>query len=139
MPVYSTFVKDVLDTYLTGETLKALLVDSTYDPAVADEFVADVVGAEISPSGYSRQTLGSVSVELNTTTGEVFIKCNDINFGTFTQTGVLGPVFYIDNGSDATNRLIAAAVDSDPTDISSSVACIFRVDPDQGIFLGTIS
>lgn len=130
------FVKDVLETYLSGTTLYAMLVLDAYVPLVTDEFVSDISAYEVAAAGYSRQVLTSVSVVHNTLTGEIYIRCADPNFGTFTQVDVLGPVFYIDGASDADSRIISAAIENPPTDIVNTVATIFRIDPDQGFFLG---
>lgn len=140
MGTYRNFVQQLLTSYLSGATLKALLVggDYIYDED-AHVYLSDInaTGTEIAPSGYSRQTLTSVTVGYDADIG-VFLYASDVNFGTFNQTDVLGPIFYIDTGTAGTSELICADVAGAVVDISSAVSAIYRIDPAQGFLLARL-
>lgn len=140
MGTYRNFAQSALQAKITGQTLKALLVKSTY---VYDEnahvYLSDInaTGTEVTASGYSRQTLAGVSVSYDPDVG-VILSASDIDFGTFTQAGVLGPIFYIDTGTAATSELISADIDNAPFDVTNAVATIYRIDVSQGFLLAQL-
>lgn len=140
MGTYRNFAQQTLSTYLAGKTVKALLVKSTY---VYDEnahvYLSHInsTGTEVAAAGYARQTLTGVSVQYSASVG-VYVAAADINFGTFTQAGVLGPIFYIDTGTASTSELICGDVEGSPVDVSSAVSAIYRVDPTQGFLLAQL-
>lgn len=140
MATYRNFVSTALESLISGHTVKALLVTSTY---VYDEdgheFLSDInaTGAEVAAGGYSRQTLTGVSVDYDVDIG-VFVLAGDVNFGTFTQSGVLGPIFYIDTGTAGTSRLICADVDTGSINVTTAVATIYRIDTAQGFLLAQL-
>ena len=140
MGTYRNFAQQALTAYLTGKTIKALLVKSTY---VYDEdthvYLSDITatGTEVAAGGYSRQTLSGVSVSYSAATG-VFITAADINFGTFTQAGVLGPIFYVDTGTPSTSELLCGDVEGSPVDLTNAVSSIYRIDPAQGFLIARL-
>ncbi len=140
MATYRTFVQQALDDFLSGLTIKALLVKEAYEyDEDAHEFLSDIdaLGVEVTATGYSRQTLSFPSVEYDEEVG-VYITGGNLNFGTFTQTGVLGPIFYIHTGSAATSRLICADVDGDAYDIYNALSAVYRIDPAQGFLIARL-
>ena len=140
MGTYRNFAQSALQDKITGQTLKALLVKSTYAfDQNAHVYLSDVnaTGTEVTAAGYSRQTLTSVSVTYDPDVG-VILMADDIDFGTFTQAGVLGPIFYIDTGTASTSELISGDVDNDPFDVTNAVATIYRIDASQGFLLAQL-
>lgn len=139
MGTYRNFVEQSLTTSVAG-TIKALLVKSSY---VYDEnahvYLSDInaTGAEVAAGGYSRQTLTGVAVTYDPDVG-VYVTADDINFGTFTQAGVAGPIFYIDTGTAGTSKLICADVENGAVDVTTAVAAIFRIDSSQGFLLARL-
>jgi hypothetical protein len=100
---------DAVGDYLTGATVKAMLVGSGYTPNVDHDFRDDVTG-EVSGTGYTAGgiTLANVIVTYDATNNRVKIDADDAAFGTVTLTGVTGIVTYISTGAAATDRIISA-------------------------------
>lgn len=140
MGTYRTFAQTILSDYLTGKTVKALLVKAAYVyDENAHQFLSDIVatGTEVSAAGYARQTVTGVSVTYSADVG-VIVEANDIDFGTFAQAGVLGVIFYTDSGDPTTSRLISGDVENGPFDVTTDVATIYRIDALQGFLLAQL-
>lgn len=137
MATYRNFVQTMIEDKLTGATIKALLVTSTYTyNEDTHDFLNDITG-EVSAGGYSRQTLTGVSVDYDAAQG-VVITADNLNFGTFNATNVLGPIFFIDTGTPSTSELICADVQGEPSDLTASTAAIYRIDPTAGFLLARL-
>jgi hypothetical protein len=72
---------------LTTDTIKVLLVSSSYTVNADHHFVADVVAAELAGTGYARKTLASPTVTEDDTNDLAFFDAADVvwtgaNFGT---------------------------------------------------------
>lgn len=140
MAQYGGFITDLLNAYLTGKTVKALLVASTYAQDVdAHNFVSDISTSEIATTGYTAGgvTLTSVAVTYDTDTDQARLTCADLAFGTFTDglTSIGGPVFYIDSGDPTTSRLICADMSGSPFDVAAGDSCTYSLSTDgSGLF-----
>ena len=103
------FLRDMLSTYMSGKTVKAMLVGSgyTFDPDT-HEFRSSVT-SEVSGTGYTAGgiTLSGVTVlALDTANNRVKLDANDADFGVVDLTGVTQIVVYVSTGSAATDRII---------------------------------
>ncbi|MCB9376753.1 MAG: hypothetical protein H6515_12925 [Microthrixaceae bacterium] len=104
--------------------LKALLVSGyVYDDAHED--VADVVGDEISGSGYARVSLTGVA--WTTTDDDSDLEADDPVFASFTDTGIDGVIFFADEGDDADSPLISY-LQVPPTDVTAETLTIELAD-----------
>jgi hypothetical protein len=99
------------DIDLVSDTLKAMLVNSTYTPDKDDQFIdaggaSDAVDARL--SGTTDQTLGSKVIGKDTTSDFVYFDAADVVFTAVTtaQTAV-AVVVYKDTGTPTTSKLIA--------------------------------
>ena len=102
-------VQDIVSSWVSGKTFKAMLVGSGYTPDVdAHDFRADVT-SEVSGTGYTAGgiTLTSVAVSVDTATNKVKLTAANANFGTLTVTGITGIVVYVSTGSAATDRILS--------------------------------
>lgn len=100
MGVYGSWLSDAIDDHLSGETIKAMLVDDTYvfDP----DATTAPTGDEVSGTGYTAggvDVTSDVAVSYDSTNNRVMLDVTaDVNFGDITVTGIGGIVFYIDGG-----------------------------------------
>lgn len=91
----------------TTDTIKAMLVQSSYTPNKDHNFVSDVVASEISVSGYSRQTLASKTLTEDDTNDRVVYDAADPAFGSLAAGQTIGGVvIFKDTGADGTSPLI---------------------------------
>jgi hypothetical protein len=102
------FVKDMLSSYLSGKTVKAMLVGSgfVFDKHV-HEFRSSVTG-EVSGTGYTAggMTLTGVAAQLDAANSRVELVANNADFGSLTVTAAAQIITYISTGSAATDRII---------------------------------
>lgn len=90
-----------------SDTIKALLVQSSYTPNKDHNFVSDIVASEISVSGYSRQTLATKTVTEDDTNDRVVFDADNPSFGSLAAGQTIGGVvIFKDTGSDATSPLL---------------------------------
>jgi len=100
MAAYGTWLAEAIDGYLSGETIKAMLVDDAYvfDP---DEAAAPT-GSEISGTGYTSggvDVTSLVDVSYDSIDDQaVLALTGQVNFGTITATGIGAIVFYVVSG-----------------------------------------
>lgn len=102
-------VQDLLSTYLTGKTLKAMLVNSTYTfNRDTHSFRSDVIG-EVSGANYPSGgiTLNNVTIQLDAGNHRVEIVADDAAFGMITADDVAQLVVYVDTGDPATDRILS--------------------------------
>lgn len=101
-------ILDILDTWVTGKTFKAMLVDSTFvHDKHADAFRADVTG-EIIGTGYTAGgvALTGVATQQDTTNSRVEIVAEPAAFGTLTAADIAALIVYVDTGNAATDRIL---------------------------------
>jgi hypothetical protein len=129
---------DILDTYLTGETLRVALFDDstayTFDPDNHD-FVADVLDGGTTAqelqgsSGYTgsadRQTLANVSVTADNTDDEGVWDADDVTWtGVDSTAAIQGWIVYLQVGGDDStpgDDPIIQVVDDDMADAPSDL------------------
>lgn len=102
-------VLDKEQAYLSGKTVKAMLVGSgyTFDKDAHD--FRDDVTSEVSGPGYTAGgiTLTGVAAQLDAANHRVEVVADNANFGTVTLSGVTQIVTYFSTGSAATDRIIS--------------------------------
>lgn len=95
---------------LDTDTLKVMLVDSTFSQSGSDEFVDDIVADEVSGTGYTggfggagRKILAGVSVSSGAPTGPVTFSWNDVEWTGIDAGDILGMILIkeITNDSDS--------------------------------------
>lgn len=129
------FRYNLLHSYLTGKTLKVLALKTTYTFDPDHKFVADIKAPtdyELSGTGYSRQTLTSVTITQDDTADRAVLDADDVTY-TGINAGSIGfLLLYIDNGSDATNEIVL--IDDTP-DLTTNGADVTIVWSSIGIYL----
>jgi hypothetical protein len=96
---------------LSGDTLKFMLVDTTYSPSETHEFIdnggaSDPVDKEISVSGYARQTLATKATSDDGT--RVKFTADNISWGTLATGQTIGyAILFKDTGTATTSSIIA--------------------------------
>lgn len=102
------FIENVMDTYLTGKTVKAMLCGSGYTFDKHAHVFRSSVTSEVSGTGYTAGgiTLTGVDTQRDTVNSRVEVVADDADFGTVTLAGVTQIVVYIDTGNAATDRII---------------------------------
>lgn len=107
MALTNHFLQQVLDSFLSGETIKVGLLDTTaaytFD-AGTDEFVSDLpTGSEPSDGSYSRQPLANVTITQDDTDGEGVLDADDVVFSSLSTTNDIEAIFvYREVGADDT-------------------------------------
>lgn len=107
MAIPNHALQQVLEAWLSGETVKVGLLDTstsyTYDQ-VNNEFVGDLpTGAEPSDASYSRQTLANLSFTQDDTDNEGVFDADDVTFSSLSTTNDIQTVFvYLQVGTDDT-------------------------------------
>lgn len=107
--LYNSFKRDIMNGAidLDTDTIKVMLVTSSYTPDKdADEFIDDVTN-EVSGTGYSAggATLGSKTVTVDDTNDCGTFDAADVTWSTSTITA-RGAVLYRDTGTPSTSPLI---------------------------------
>lgn len=94
----------ILDASLdwVNDTIRALLVDSSYVYDPDDNFVADISG-ELTDGSYARQTLGNKGVTEDDTNDEAVLTADPVDFGALTNETPEGIVLFkfVTNDSDS--------------------------------------
>ena len=86
---FSTATKvDILTEYLSGRTLKVMLLDTSYTPDPDHSFASSLTSAEIDVTGYTRgfgnsarKTLASVSITADNTNNVAVLDAADLTWG----------------------------------------------------------
>ncbi|QLH77452.1 hypothetical protein HZS55_09155 [Halosimplex rubrum] len=97
--------RELLDEYLSNATIRVLLLDDSqaYSFDVDNhDFVDDVLaaGAEMSGSGYARQTLQNVSVTVDDTDDEGVFDADDVTISNIDAGTIQAVVVYEQVGGD---------------------------------------
>lgn len=89
-----------------NDTIRALLVDSSYVYDPDDNFVSDISG-ELTDGSYARQTLGNKGVTEDDTNDEAVMTADPIDFGALTNETPEGIVLFKFVTNDADSPLIS--------------------------------
>ena len=106
---YGSTVENILSSWVSGKTLKAMLVGSGYTPdADLHDFRDDITG-EVVGTGYTAGgiALTNVAVTRDSATNRVKLTASNADFGTVTLAGITGIVVYVSTGSAATDRILS--------------------------------
>lgn len=109
--VYNAFKTKLLNLTdsidFASDTIKVMLVTSSYTPADAHDFINDVSSNEVSGAGYTSggATLSGLAVTQDDTDDEGVFDANDVSWTTATITA-RGAVIYKDSGSAATSPIV---------------------------------
>lgn len=90
----------------TSDTIRALLVDSTYVYDPDDNFVSDIAG-ELTDGSYARQTLGTKSVTEDDTGNQAIMLAAPIDFGALDNETPEGLVLFKLVTNDADSPVIS--------------------------------
>jgi hypothetical protein len=125
---------DIQTISFTADTIKIMLLKSTYSMDPDSQFVSDIVASEV--SGATRQTLGSKTVTKDTTNDRDVFDAADPTFPSVTtgQT-VGGAAVFKDTGSDATSTLLCFLDTTDTPTNGGDIVVSFSA---NGIFYGQI-
>jgi hypothetical protein len=126
------------DIDLAANTIKAMLVNSTYTPDKDDQFIdtggaSDAVDARL--SGTTDQTLANKVIGKDTTSDFSYFDADDVVFTAVTtgQTAV-GVVIYKDTGTPTTSKLIAYLDITDTPTNGGDITIQFAAPASGGIF-----
>lgn len=89
-----------------ADTIRALLVDSSYVYDPDDNFVSDVSG-ELTDGSYSRQTLGNKGVTEDDTNDRAYVTADPVDFGALTNETVAALILFKNVTNDADSPLIS--------------------------------
>lgn len=90
----------------TSDTIRALLVDSTYVYDPDHNFVADITG-ELTDGSYARQTLGNKGASEDDTNDQAVLTADPVDFGALTNETPEGLVLFEFVTNDADSPLIS--------------------------------
>ncbi|MDX1407034.1 MAG: hypothetical protein R3330_02845 [Saprospiraceae bacterium] len=90
----------------TSDTIKALLVTSSYTFDVTDNFVSDITN-ELTDGSYARVTLGSKSIVEDDTGNRGVLKAAPADFGSLDNETPGGIIVYKEVTNDADSPLIS--------------------------------
>lgn len=137
MAVYGPWLQQVFSDYLTGKTVKVLVVTSAYvqdvDAAYRSQITDVATGAGYTSGGVIAT---GVSASYDPATDALRITCDDVDFGVVTIPDVGGFVFYVDTGSAATDLLIAADLLASPIETDGTSTLLYRPHAD-GLVVAT--
>lgn len=126
------------DIDLAANTIKAMLVNSTYTPNKDDQFIdtggaSDAVDARL--SGTTDQTLANKAIGKDDTNDFAYFDADDVVFSAVTtgQTAV-GVVIYKDTGTPTTSKLIAYLDITDTPTNGGDITIQFATPANGGIF-----
>lgn len=99
---------DLLSWFIT-QTVKVMLLTTSYTPGAGDNFVSAISANELSVAGYARQTLASMAVTQDDANTRAYFTANNNVWSALTAGQTIGwAVVFIDTGSDATAKLYGA-------------------------------
>lgn len=107
--IYNKAKKGFVDGTIDWDnhTVKAMLVGDTYTPDKDHNFVADVVAAELSGTGYDRKTLANKTVTQDDVNDVAKVDADDITWTGIQAGTAKGMVIYKEETTDADSVLIA--------------------------------
>lgn len=121
--IVAKWSKAAIDAWLSGKTLKLLVVDSN-DAANLDsvQYVADVDANEVVGTGYARATLANVTSYAATNGHKSYVDADDVEFvGLDLGATQMGAAYiFADTGNDATSELVARLNLGDATSTGSN-------------------
>lgn len=123
-----------IDFVPTSDTIKCMLVKSTYTPnRDTHQYVSDLGSNESSGTGYTAGgvTLTTVSATVSASTHSILFSADDPTWASTTIADARYAVFYVDTGSAATSPLISY-IDFGITQSTSSQP--FAISLANGIF-----
>lgn len=91
----------------TGDTIRALLVDSGYVYDPDDNFVSDVSADEVADASYARQTLANKSVVEDDANDEATMNADPVDYGALDNVTPAGIVLFKFVTNDADSPLIS--------------------------------
>lgn len=96
------------DIDLLNDTIKVMLLDTTYAPDVDnDEYVDDISGDEIAGGGYARYALTSPTTTIDAANNRCEFSSDNVDgWNGDTFTGAQYMAIFKDTGNDATSPLI---------------------------------
>lgn len=137
MAVHGPWLSSAVTSYLTGATIKAMLVTSAYaenpDQHYRSEITQEVTGTGYTAGGVS---VSGVTIFYDSTINQVILTCSAVDFGTVTLADVAGIVFYVSHGSAATDELLVS--DLWDTVAFTAANCTYTPSAD-GLIIGTIA
>lgn len=100
MTVYAGWIEDAATSWLSGKTIKALLVDSTYVPDPTETTMTAATAAEVSGTAYSAGGITVTSlVSFTADSAGVHMELSAFaDFGPIVVADVSGIVFYVSGG-----------------------------------------
>ena len=101
-------VFDMVSTYLSGKTVKAMLAGSGFVFEKHVHNFRDDVTGEVTGTGYTAGgiTLTGVQAQLDAANSRVEIVADNADFGVLTVTGITQVITYISTGVAANDRII---------------------------------
>lgn len=138
MGVYGPWLNDAVTTWLSGKSIKAMLMTDAYVFSPDAHYRSDVSSAEAAGAGYlaGGVSVTGVSVAYDPATDAVRLTCDPVDFGTVTIAQVGAVAFYSNTGSAGTDVLISVDVFT-PVEVDGTDLVYV---PDAGGFaLGTVS
>lgn len=91
----------------TGDTIRALLVDSSYVFDPDDNFVADVSADEVADASYARQTLAGKGVTEDDTGNQATLDADPVDYGALDNVTPAGQILFKFVTNDADSPLIS--------------------------------
>jgi hypothetical protein len=127
MGVYGSWVAQALGDYLSGKTVKALLVDETFTFEPDHQFRSSIF-TEVSGSGYTPGGVGvtGVVVTYDAMSDRVVLNCDDVTFGLADIPLVGGIVFYVSTGVASADPLLAVDTFA-PVEVTSAANLVYTV------------
>lgn len=129
MPAPNNTKQQYINNWLSGETLRVMLLDDsqsyTFDPD-SHAYVDDItsVATEATGSGYSRKTLSNVSITQDDTDDEGVLDADNVDYSGITAGTIQTIVVYRQvGGSDATpadDEVLAVFDDANVSDLPLS-------------------
>jgi hypothetical protein len=95
---------------LQSDTIRVMLVGTGYTFAATHNVVNDVVGQELSGSGYSRKDLAGKSVTEDDTGNRAYFNATDVVWNNITTAKVGGVILFQFVTDDNDSRLIGAVL-----------------------------
>lgn len=103
----ASFVNGTLDWDNPSHDFRVLLVNPSYVPSQSHVNVSDIVGYEVSGTGYARKPLTNRTVTVDATINRAVLSADPVTWTAIDVGNVGGIVVYYNTGTDASNKLIA--------------------------------